>query len=141
MRLPVNLVRGLRFRLTLSYLLLFSALLVVIGLYFRHSLEVQTEGDVRDWAYHRLDWLLGAVIVVLIAVFAFALATQLRVLDRWLADLRLISLQLLGVIAVVGLVIGVRQRRDGVAEDVRAPMRRKRIMSIEFSSFQQNGAF
>ena len=47
MRHPVNLLRGLRFRLTLSYLLLFSALLVVIGLYFRHSLQVQTEGDVR----------------------------------------------------------------------------------------------
>jgi heavy metal sensor kinase len=47
MRYAVNLVRGLRFRLTVSYLLLFSALLVVIGLYFRHSLQVQTEGDVR----------------------------------------------------------------------------------------------
>jgi cytochrome d ubiquinol oxidase subunit II len=77
-------------------------------------LVLKTEGDLRDWAYHRLDWLLGAVIVVLIAVFAFALATQLRVLDRWLADPRLISLQLLGVIAVVGLVIGVRQRHDRV---------------------------
>jgi heavy metal sensor kinase len=43
----VNLLRGLRFRLTVSYLLLFSALLVVIGLYFRHSLQEQTEGDVR----------------------------------------------------------------------------------------------
>ncbi len=43
----MNLVRGLRFRLTVSYLLLFSALLVMIGLYFRHSLQVQTEGDVR----------------------------------------------------------------------------------------------
>ena len=47
MRHSVNLVRGLRFRLTVSYLLLFSALLVMIGLYFRHSLQVQTEGDVR----------------------------------------------------------------------------------------------
>ena len=47
MRPRVDLVRGLRFRLTVSYLLLFSALLVVIGLYFRHNLEVQTEGDVR----------------------------------------------------------------------------------------------
>ena len=47
MRAPVNLVRGLRFRLTVSYLLLFSALLVAIGLYFRHNLQVQTEGDVR----------------------------------------------------------------------------------------------
>ncbi len=44
----MNLVRGLRFRLTISYLLLFSALLVLIGLYFRHRLQVQTEGDVRD---------------------------------------------------------------------------------------------
>jgi len=43
----VNLVRGLRFRLTVSYLLLFSGLLVAIGLYFRHNLQVQTEGDVR----------------------------------------------------------------------------------------------
>ena len=47
MRPRVDLVRGLRFRLTISYLLLFSALLIVIGLYFRHNLEVQTEGDVR----------------------------------------------------------------------------------------------
>jgi heavy metal sensor kinase len=43
----MNLVRGLRFRLTLSYLLLFSTLLVVIGLYFRQRLQDQTEGDVR----------------------------------------------------------------------------------------------
>jgi heavy metal sensor kinase len=47
MRPRVDLVRGLRFRLTISYLLLFSALLIVIGLYFRHNLQVQTEGDVR----------------------------------------------------------------------------------------------
>lgn len=47
MRPRVNLVRGLRFRLTVSYLLLFSTLLVAIGLYFRHSLQVQTQGDVR----------------------------------------------------------------------------------------------
>jgi heavy metal sensor kinase len=47
-RHPVNLLRGLRFRLTLSYLLLFSTLLVVIGLYFRQRLQLQTEGDVRD---------------------------------------------------------------------------------------------
>src|ERR1700681_2505271 len=47
MRPRVDLVRGLRFRLTISYLLLCSALLIVIGLYFRHNLQVQTEGDVR----------------------------------------------------------------------------------------------
>jgi heavy metal sensor kinase len=46
-RLPVNLLRGLRFRLTLSYLLLFSVLLVFIGLGFRQRLKAQTEGDVQ----------------------------------------------------------------------------------------------
>jgi cytochrome bd ubiquinol oxidase subunit II len=54
------------------------------------------------------------VVVVLIAVFAFALATQLRVLDRWLEDPRLVVLQLIAVIAIVGLLIGVRRRRDGM---------------------------
>jgi heavy metal sensor kinase len=46
-RLPVNLLLGLRFRLTLSYLLLFSALLIFIGLRFRQRLKAQTEGDVQ----------------------------------------------------------------------------------------------
>ena len=47
MRPSVKLLRSLRFRLTVSYLLLFTGLLVAIGFYFRHSLQVQTEGDVR----------------------------------------------------------------------------------------------
>jgi cytochrome bd ubiquinol oxidase subunit II len=89
--------------LVLGYALLGAAWLVL-----------KTEGDLRDWAYRRLDWLLAAVVVVLIAVFAFALATQLRVLDRWLTDPRFVVLQLLGVVAIIGLLIGVRRRRDGV---------------------------
>lgn len=47
MRTPASLLRGLRFRLTLSYLLLFSALLIFIGLGFRQRLKLQTEGDVQ----------------------------------------------------------------------------------------------
>jgi len=46
-RTPASLLRGLRFRLTLSYLLLFSALLIFIGLGFRQRLKLQTEGDVQ----------------------------------------------------------------------------------------------
>jgi cytochrome d ubiquinol oxidase subunit II len=89
--------------LVLGYALLGAAWLVL-----------KTEGDLRDWAYRRLDWLLAAAVVVLIAVFAFALATQLRVFDRWLTDPRFVVLQLLGVVAIIGLLIGVRRRRDGV---------------------------
>jgi heavy metal sensor kinase len=46
-RLRLNIVRGLRFRLTLSYVLFFTVLLVFIGLAFRKTLELQLEGDVR----------------------------------------------------------------------------------------------
>jgi cytochrome bd ubiquinol oxidase subunit II len=89
--------------LVLGYALLGAAWLVL-----------KTEGDLRDWAYRRLAWLLAGVVVVLVAVFAFALATQLRVLDRWLDDPRFVVLQLLGVVAIIGLLIGVRRRHDGV---------------------------
>ena len=89
--------------LVLGYALLGAAWLVL-----------KTEGDLRDWAYRRLDWLLAAVVVMLLAVFTFALANNLRVLDRWLSDPRLVVLQLISVIAIVGLLIGVRRRRDVV---------------------------
>jgi heavy metal sensor kinase len=43
-KLPVRLVRGLRFRLTLSYVLFFTLLLVVIGLFDRQILQKQLRG-------------------------------------------------------------------------------------------------
>ena len=52
--LRVKFVRGLRFRLALSYVLFFTLLLVAIGLVYRQNLKTQLEGDVRtalegDW--------------------------------------------------------------------------------------------
>jgi heavy metal sensor kinase len=47
-KLTVHLARGLRFRLTLSYVLFFTVLLVAIGLLFRKQMQFETEGDVRD---------------------------------------------------------------------------------------------
>lgn len=46
-RLRVKFMRGLRFRLMLSYLLFFSLLLVVIGLFFRQILKFQLDSDVQ----------------------------------------------------------------------------------------------
>jgi len=42
-KLPVRLVRSLRFRLTLSYVLFFTLLLIGIGLFYRQILETQLE--------------------------------------------------------------------------------------------------
>jgi hypothetical protein len=53
----------------------------------------------RDWAYRRLPLLLGGVVVVLITVFAFALAKHLHVFDRWSAHPQLLLLPLLAALA------------------------------------------
>jgi heavy metal sensor kinase len=44
----VDFVRGLRFRLMVSYVLFFTLLLIVIGLVFHKTLQLETERDVRD---------------------------------------------------------------------------------------------
>ncbi|HEX5432018.1 MAG TPA: ATP-binding protein [Bryobacteraceae bacterium] len=46
-RLRVKLTRGLRFRLMISYLLFFSLLMVIVGLFFRQILKFQLQSDVR----------------------------------------------------------------------------------------------
>jgi cytochrome d ubiquinol oxidase subunit II len=77
-------------------------------------LVLKTDGELRDWAYRRLPWLLGGVVVVLIVVFMFALATHLQVLDRWRTAPRLLILPLLATLAIIGLGLGTIRRRDGV---------------------------
>jgi cytochrome d ubiquinol oxidase subunit II len=77
-------------------------------------LVLKTEGDLRSWAYRRLDLLVPAIAAILIALFAFALARHLRVFDRWRDDPRLFALPALGVMAMAALWFGVRWRRDGV---------------------------
>jgi heavy metal sensor kinase len=47
-QLRVDFVRGLRFRLTLSYVLFFSVLLIALGMLFRQTLKFQMEGDLTE---------------------------------------------------------------------------------------------
>jgi len=46
-KLPVAKMRGLRFRLTVSYVLFFAVLLVVVGLSYRQYLKIQLDGVER----------------------------------------------------------------------------------------------
>ena len=77
-------------------------------------LVLKTDGELRDWAYQRLPWLLVGVVVLLVVVFVYALGTHLHVLDRWLYRPALLVLPFAAVLAVVGLGLGIRRRRDGV---------------------------
>jgi heavy metal sensor kinase len=53
-KLPVAKMRGLRFRLTVSYVLFFAVLLIVIGLAYRQNLKSQLDGVER--AALESDW-------------------------------------------------------------------------------------
>jgi heavy metal sensor kinase len=53
-KLPVRFIRGLRFRLLLSYVLFFTLLLIAIGLFYRQVLQTQMEG--REQATLEEQW-------------------------------------------------------------------------------------
>jgi len=89
--------------LTLGYALLGASWLVL-----------KTDGDLRDWAYRRLGWLLAGVLAVLAFVSIYTLATLLRVRDRWLENMWLAVFPFIVVLASSGLWAGVRKRRDGL---------------------------
>ena len=76
-------------------------------------LVLKTDGELREWAYRRLPWLLAGVVAVLVIVFAFPLAKHLHVFDRWSAHPLLLVLPLAAALAIIGLGYGIRQRRDG----------------------------
>jgi cytochrome bd ubiquinol oxidase subunit II len=90
-----------------------------LGLVFGYTLLgaawliLKTEGELREWAYRRVPWLLGAVLVFLLVAFVFAVAEPLRVMDRWLDRPALLIFPVIGALATLGLYLGLRRRRDG----------------------------
>ena len=74
----------------------------------------KTVAHVRDFGYRLLPWLLGAVLLFLLAAFAYALGMNLRVLHRWVERPVMLLLPLIGVAACAGLVIGIRRRSDAL---------------------------
>jgi cytochrome bd ubiquinol oxidase subunit II len=74
----------------------------------------KTVADVRDFGYRLLPWLLGAVLLFLLAAFAYALGMNLRVLHRWVERPAMLILPLIGVAACAGVVIAIRRRSDAL---------------------------
>jgi len=71
------------------------------------------EADVRDAAYRLIPYLSLGLLVFLIAVFAYALAENLPIMDRWLERPYLFIFPAIGVAAAIVLSTSVRHRRDG----------------------------
>jgi cytochrome d ubiquinol oxidase subunit II len=72
------------------------------------------EGDVREEAYRLIPYLAVGLLAFLVVVFAYALAENLRVLQRWLERPHLFVFPGIGVIAALVAAESVRSRRDGV---------------------------
>jgi cytochrome d ubiquinol oxidase subunit II len=96
------------------------AILTGIGLVLGYALlgagwlVLKSEGELRDWARHRIPWLAGGVLVVL--GLAFSLTFDYSILARSNLQARPWGLvfPVAGIIALVGVIAGVRRKRDGL---------------------------
>lgn len=91
-----------------------SALVVGYVLLGASWLVLKTEGPLREWAYLRVLPSLFAILIFLVGALAYALVTELRVMQAWSAHPWLLIFPALGALATVGLIWGVRTRRDAV---------------------------
>jgi len=71
------------------------------------------EAEVRDTAYRLIPYLSLGLAVFLVIVFAFALAENFQVMDRWLERPYLLVFPLIGAVATIVLAASIHQRRDG----------------------------
>jgi cytochrome bd ubiquinol oxidase subunit II len=96
------------------------AILTGIGLVLGYALLgagwllLKSEGELRDWARRRITWLASGVLAVL--GLAFALIFDYSVLAHSNLQARPWGLVFpaVGVLALVGVTLGARQRRDGL---------------------------
>jgi len=96
------------------------ALLCGIGLCLGYALlgaawlVQKCEGDVRERAYRQIWWLAIGVLAFLVIVFAYALAENLRIIDRWLERPYLFVFPVMGALAAMVLAASIRRHWDGL---------------------------
>ena len=71
------------------------------------------EGEIRETAWRQIPYLAGGALVLLVAVFFYALAENLQVMGRWLERPYLFVFPVIGAVAAIVLAASIRDRRDG----------------------------
>ena len=74
----------------------------------------KSEDEIREAAYRLVPILAIGLLAFLIAVFLYALAENLRVMERWLDRPYLFVFPVIAAGAGIALAVSVRRRRDGV---------------------------
>jgi cytochrome d ubiquinol oxidase subunit II len=77
-------------------------------------LTMKSEGALREWARERIPWLAIAVLVALILAFGAAVFEHRRIGADLSNRLWGLIFPAIGLLAMAGVLIGVRQRRDGM---------------------------
>jgi cytochrome d ubiquinol oxidase subunit II len=90
-----------------------------VGLVFGYALlgaswlVLKTEGDLRDWAYKRIPWLVAAVVLVLIAAIVATFDIRDRIERNIVTHYWAAVFPILGAMALIGVLAGASARRDG----------------------------
>ncbi len=73
---------------------------------------MKTEGEVQDWAWRTLPWLLGAVMIVFVVVSVWTPLAQTRVLERWLDNAHVLWVFPAATVLVAAYIWRAIRRRD-----------------------------
>jgi cytochrome d ubiquinol oxidase subunit II len=75
-------------------------------------LVLKSEGSLRDWAFARIPWLAGAVLVVLAVAVSLTLDYSAVAKSHW-GDRRWgVAFPVIGGLALLGILLGARKRHD-----------------------------
>ncbi len=76
-------------------------------------LVLKSDDDLREWAYRRIPWLVGGVVVVLIIAMVGTFDIRDRLERNILTHAWMAIFPALGALALVGVLVGARKQRDG----------------------------
>jgi cytochrome d ubiquinol oxidase subunit II len=77
-------------------------------------LMLKSEGDLREWARRRIPWLAIAVLALLVLAFGAAVLDRERIGTEFAGRSWGVIFPVLGLLAVAGIFLGVRSRRDSM---------------------------
>ena len=75
-------------------------------------LVLKSDGSPRERSYRAIPWLLAGVLVFVCFAFIAALRMDLPVMHRWIERPWLAVFPLIGLLAVIAIVSGIRRQRD-----------------------------
>jgi cytochrome d ubiquinol oxidase subunit II len=75
---------------------------------------LKSDGELQEWARARIPWLTLTLLVVLIVAFGAALSNRERIGADLSNRLWGVLFPGIGLLAIAGILVGVRQRRDGL---------------------------